>query len=168
MVLAQPPSGPPFWGTPLYNIFSWNFLRAEAVSHARAARDFLLYDHSKHVFSMHLDSKSNLQCSPQMSHNHVQLELPRDTTYTHIVRAKQTCAHPQRGKRPLLFFRIFGRVPPAQHVSAKPCGAQSRTGTVPMRQPGCTCSGGADPLRLTHTHTRVITCPPFYSRFRSE
>ena len=41
--------------------------------HLRTQRAiFLRYDHTKHVFSMHFDTKSNIM-QPTMSHNHVQL-----------------------------------------------------------------------------------------------
>ena len=81
------------------------------------------------------------------------------TLHTHS-ESQTNMRTPKRGKRPLLFFRIFGRVPPAQHVSAKPCGTQSRTGTVPMRQPGCTCSGGPDRHSDSHTRTREFNHMP--------
>ena len=117
------------------------------------ARVFLRYEHSKHAFSMHFDNKSSIECSPSCPT--IMCSCPQILVYTgtctrHI--ESRTHAHEKRGKRPLLIFRIFGRVPPAQCSQSKcTAGTQHaaiRGGTAAIRGGGAAAiRGGNDPRR---------------------
>jgi hypothetical protein len=126
---------------------------------------FLLYDHSKHVFSMHFDSKSNLQCSPQMSHNHVQLPSTlHDTAYTHthIVRAKH--AHRKTRQTATPDFQDKWPRPPCITCVSNQCGGRARTWQY---RSGCAPSRGARAARGSPRHRSPCRTPCHPSPCRS-